>query len=211
MAMIARKLRRLGGMLALECLAVCVLLLAGTGVAAAAEAKGKPAAPKPSADAAVPQGIDDLKALETKARQVVAKVTPSVVSVEGGSGVVVRSDGYVLTVAHVAQRAGRNIMVFFPDGRRVRAVTLGNDAGVDAGMVKLSGPGPWPAVEMASSENLKLGQWCLTLGYPVTFERGARRPCGSAASCPTGGRRSSLTAQSWAATPGPRFSTSTGS
>ena len=136
-------------------------------------AKAAPPPPKAAANApASPQGLANLKALEAKVRETVAKVTPAVVSVSGGSGVVVNSEGYVLTVAHVGRQAERNIMVVFPDGRRVRGVTLGNDEGVNAGMVKLPGPGPWPHVEMGSSEELKLGQWCLTLGYPMTFEQG---------------------------------------
>ncbi len=85
---------------------------------------------------------------------------------------VISADGYVLTVAHVGERAGRQVVVVFPDGRRARAVTLGNDHGADAGMAKITDPGPWPHAEMASSGDLKPGQWCLTLGYPITFEHG---------------------------------------
>jgi serine protease Do len=172
-AMIVDRLRRADRTLLVGGLAVGVLLLAGVRCGDAAEAAVKPAAAKASVDvAATPQEIADLKAMEAKIRETVAKVTPAVVSVGGGSGVVVNSEGYVLTVAHVGQRAGYAITVVFPDGRRVRATTLGNDEGVDAGMVKLPGRGPWPSVEMGSSEDLKVGQWCLMLGYPVTFERG---------------------------------------
>ena len=37
---------------------------------------------------------------------------------------------------------------------------------------KITDRGPWPCAEMGSSGDLKPGQWCLTLGYPVTFEHG---------------------------------------
>jgi serine protease Do len=113
-----------------------------------------------------------LKALEKIIRKIVAAVTPSVVALPGGSGVVVGSDGYVLTVAHVGRRAGRHLAVVFPDGRRARAVTLGNDYGVDAGLVKIIDQGPWPHAEWGRSDHLNSGQWCLTLGYPVSFEHG---------------------------------------
>lgn len=119
-----------------------------------------------------PRGIAELKALEQIVQRTVAKVTPSVVSVAGGSGVCISRDGFVLTVAHVAERAGRPVVVIFPDGRHARAVTLGNDHGLDASMVKITDPGPWPYAEMASSGNLKTGQWCLTLGYPADFAHG---------------------------------------
>ncbi len=158
----------------LRCLRVCgaVLLLAADPLIAAEPAGGR-APPQARAEvAARPKGIADLKALESRIQKVVAKVTPSVVAVAGGSGVVVSSDGYVLTVAHVGERAGRPVDVVFADGRRARAVTLGNDRGVDAGMLKLTGGGPWPSAEMGTSGDLQSGQWCLTLGYPVTFEHG---------------------------------------
>ena len=85
---------------------------------------------------------------------------------------VVSKEGLVLTVAHVGQRAGRSVFVIFPDGRRHRAITLGNDRGADAGMVKITDPGPWPSAEIGTSADLKPGQWCLTLGYPITFDLG---------------------------------------
>ncbi len=119
-----------------------------------------------------PASLADLKALEQQVQAVVKKVAPSVVAVSGGSGVVVSEEGLILTVAHVGMRAGRPVTVTFPDGRRVRGRTLGNDHGIDAGMVKLDGQGPWPHAEIGSSTDLEQGQWCVTLGYPVSFQRG---------------------------------------
>jgi len=160
--------------LALRCLRACfAVLLLAAGPMIAAEPAGGQAPPQARVDVVTrPKGIADLKALENQIQKVVAKVTPSVVAVAGGSGVVVSRDGYVLTVAHVGERAGRPVDVVFADGRRARAVTLGNDRGVDAGMLKLTGSGPWPSAEMGASGDLQSGQWCLTLGYPMTFERG---------------------------------------
>ena len=159
--------------LALRCLGVCVVLLLAADPMIAAEPVYGRRSPQTRAEVVTPpKGVADLKALEIRIQKVVAKVTPCVVAVAGGSGVVVSSDGYVLTVAHVGERAGRSVDVVFADGRCVRAVTLGNDRGVDAGMLKLSGSGPWPSAEMGSSGDLQPGQWCLTLGYPMTFERG---------------------------------------
>jgi serine protease Do len=152
---------------------LCIFLWVASGSVVAAEPPSRPATSAATAPAVSPsRNITDLKGLERKMQQVVAKVSPSVVSVADGSGVVVSSDGYVLTVAHVAEKAGRQVVVVFPDGRRARAVTLGNDYGVDAGMAKISEPGPWPYVAIGNSDELKPGQWCLTIGYPVTFEHG---------------------------------------
>jgi serine protease Do len=153
--------------------AICGLLLTATGAPLAAQPAVRPASPLASADAtAPPRSIADLKALEQTVQRIVAKVSPSVVSVAGGSGVVISADGYVLTVAHVNDRAGRQVVVAFPDGRHARAITLGNDHGADAGMVRITDKGPWPYAEMKSSADLKPGQWCLTLGYPATFQHG---------------------------------------
>jgi S1-C subfamily serine protease len=165
--------RRPGLILLTACLTIGSLLRFAAGPSAAREPAESPAAGSATADAfRPPKGIADLKALEQAVRKTVAEVAPSVVYVTGGSGVVVSSDGYVLTVAHVAKQAGRSVVVVFPDGRSARAVTLGNDFGVDAGMVKILGNGPWPHAELGGSEGLKPGQWCLTLGYPVSFEHG---------------------------------------
>ncbi|NQU21735.1 MAG: trypsin-like peptidase domain-containing protein [Candidatus Nealsonbacteria bacterium] len=120
-----------------------------------------------------PKNAAELKALEELIHATVDRVSPAVVAVSGGgSGVVVSKDGYVLTVAHVGMRAGRTISVTFADGKRVAGKTLGNDRGMDAGMIKLSGKGPWPCVELGRSDDLKAGLWCVTLGYPVSFEHG---------------------------------------
>jgi serine protease Do len=156
--------------LSARCLTLCAALCLAAGSAAAVEPASEAAAR--AADPSPPRNIADLKTLEKTVQKVVAAVAPSVVYVPGGSGVVLSSDGYVLTVAHVARRAGRELVLVFPDGRRVRAVTLGNDYGVDAGLVKIVDEGPWPHAEWGRSDNLQSGQWCLTLGYPVSFEHG---------------------------------------
>ncbi len=144
-----------------------------TATSAVVESANKPDAP-PASKPAV-----DLKQIERKAQEVYQRVMPAVVSVDnGGSGVVVTPDGFVLTVAHVGMRSGRGINVTFPDGRSVRGRTLGNDhsegndTGVDAGLIKLHGDGPFPFVPMGKSGTLVAGTWCLALGYPVWFERG---------------------------------------
>ena len=172
-AKLATNFCRPGLVLALGGLMVWGVLLAVAGPVVAVEPPPRRATGQASADSnRPPKTIADLKTLEQRIRKTVAQVSPSVVALAGASGVVISADGYLLTVAHVGQRAGRSITVIFPDGRRAKAVTLGNDSGIDAGMAKISDPGPWPHAEMAASGDLKPGQWCLTLGYPMTFEPG---------------------------------------
>ncbi len=146
-------------------------LLAGTLSAAATAAQQDSQPGDPPQTVAAPKNLDDLKALQQQIRRVAERVRPCTVGVSGGSGVVVSEDGYVLTVAHVGERAGRSVRITFPDGRRVQGKTLGNDHGMDAGLVKITTEGKWPFVEMGRSDSVKLGQWCLAVGYPVSFDR----------------------------------------
>ncbi|MGA2616210.1 MAG: serine protease [Thermoguttaceae bacterium] len=167
------RVRRFGLRCTLLCLTLWGVLCAAASSIEAVEPADRIAAGEATAETAgPPKNIADLKTLEQRIRKTVAQVSPSVVAIAGGSGVVISDDGYVLTVAHVGERAGRQVVVIFPDGRRARALTLGNDHGADAGMAKITDPGPWPHAETASSGDLKPGQWCLTLGYPITFEHG---------------------------------------
>ena len=119
---------------------------------------------------AIPRNVQELRDFQTRVETVVQQVMPSVVAVfvgnmSQGSGVVVRKDGLVLTAGHVSAAAGRDAWVVFPDGRRLRAKTLGLDRAADAGMVQISDKGEYPAVEM-SAVTPKIGQWCLALGHP---------------------------------------------
>jgi serine protease Do len=129
-------------------------------------------APAAVADSAATEVGLNLKALERQVQETLRKVMPAVVAVSGGSGVVVSEEGYLLSVAHVGVRNDRRVTVTFPDGRSVRARTLGNDRGVDAGIMKIEGDGPFPCVPMGKSADVEAGAWCIALGYPVSFERG---------------------------------------
>jgi serine protease Do len=122
--------------------------------------------------ASAPEDLDEVRLLEQHVQYLLSTVRPATVALPGGSGVVVSPDGYILTCAHVNQRPGREITITFPDGKQVRAVTLGNNHGVDAGMVKITEAGEYPHVPMGNSDDVPLGSWCLAVGYPVSFSRG---------------------------------------
>jgi serine protease Do len=131
------------------------------------------ASPLPeSLHAGAPANLEEVRLLEQHVRLLLEKVCPATVALPGGSGVVVSPDGYILTCAHVNQRPGREITVTFPDGKRARAITLGNNHGVDAGLAKITDEGEYPHVPMGNSTDVPLGSWCLAVGYPVSFARG---------------------------------------
>jgi serine protease Do len=119
-----------------------------------------------------PENLESVRLLEQHVQALLERIRPATVALSGGSGVVVSQDGFILTCAHVNQRPGRLVTVTFPDGKRVKAVTLGNNHGVDAGMVKITDEGEYPFVPMGSSADAQPGQWCLAVGYPVSFSRG---------------------------------------
>src|SRR5262249_42186342 len=120
-----------------------------------------------------PTSVADLQAIQSGIQQAVEKGVPATVGVSiygsFGSGVIVTEDGYVLTAGHVAWAPGRDATVIFPDGKHVKAKTLGVNRDKDSGMLKITEPGKYPHVELGHSSDLKLGQWCVTLGHPGGF------------------------------------------
>jgi S1-C subfamily serine protease len=122
--------------------------------------------------------------MERHVRLLSERILPATVGVQvdaaQGSGVVVSPQGYVLTAAHVIGKPGRRATVYFPDGRRVLATTLGTYRTMDAGLLKLTPPTgsatpDWPYIEMGDSAKVALGQWCLAAGHPGGIQSG-RQP-----------------------------------
>lgn len=128
--------------------------------------------------------IEQLKARESKVRSVVQRVMNSVVAITSsdpkkqgsGSGVIVQKDGLILTAAHVTNATGDDLIIIFPDGKRVKGVALGANRGTDAGMAKITESGDWPAVEIGSSDKMRLGDWCVAMGHPGGFSLERRPP-----------------------------------
>lgn len=126
--------------------------------------------------------VGDLKEIESQVQSLVDKTLPCTVCVispsggGAGSGVTVSADGLVLTAAHVTQAAGEELFVLFPDGRKVKAKSLGANRLRDAGMVQITEPGPYPFVELGKSEDLKNNDWCVSLGHAGGFQRDRTPP-----------------------------------
>ncbi len=84
-----------------------------------------------------------------------------------GSGVLIDDDGYLLTNAHVVQRASR-IEVVLHDGRKYAAETLAEDNQSDIALLRIlkaSGE-KFPAIRFAKSGDLLLGETVIALGNP---------------------------------------------
>jgi len=101
------------------------------------------------------------------------KVLPSVVSIQvsgvqgsgSGSGVIIRSDGYILTNNHVV--AGANeLEVLLANGRQVDAEIVGLDPLTDLAVIKVSG-GSLPSATLGDSSSLKVGDTVVAIGSPL--------------------------------------------
>ena len=119
----------------------------------------------------VPTSVEQLRMMEEAVAKVSAEAKLATVNIQiqnaQGSGVVVTSDGYILTAAHViGQRANRIATITFPDGKKVKARTLGVNDRFDSGMLKIIDKGSWPYLDIGESDSLNRGQWVIALGHP---------------------------------------------
>jgi serine protease Do len=84
----------------------------------------------------------------------------------GGSGVIVSSDGVVLTNNHVVEQADE-IRVLLHDGREVEAKVIGTDPGTDLAVLRLEGkPGGLKPLAIGDSTKMRLGDAVLAIGNP---------------------------------------------
>ncbi|MFO1317287.1 MAG: trypsin-like peptidase domain-containing protein [Burkholderiales bacterium] len=81
-----------------------------------------------------------------------------------GSGVIVSSEGYVLTNHHVVEGAD-DIQLVLTDGRRISARIRGTDPESDLAVLKADAEG-LPAMTFANSDNLQVGDVVLAIGNP---------------------------------------------
>jgi serine protease Do len=125
-----------------------------------------------------PESVADLRAMQEHVLRLTERLQKSTVGVRvgpaHGSGVVIK-DGYVLTAGHVVGLPNRQAAFVLFDGRVVRGKTLGMNAEIDSGLMKINEAPDVPVVEMGDSSKLKKGQWVLALGHPGGYETG-RRP-----------------------------------
>ncbi len=87
----------------------------------------------------------------------------------GGSGVIVREDGVILTNNHVVQHAQR-IAVHMYDGRTLRGRVVGADPASDVALIRVDATG-LPAARMGDSDAVRVGEWVLAIGAPLGLER----------------------------------------
>src|ERR1700720_1025783 len=83
-----------------------------------------------------------------------------------GSGVVVSPDGYILTANHVVEGA-ETVKVALSDGEKeFDAKVIGQDRATDVAVLKIEAKKTLPAITIADSEKLEVGDLVLAVGNP---------------------------------------------
>lgn len=82
-----------------------------------------------------------------------------------GSGVLVSSDGFVLTNYHVVASI-QGLYVGLPDSGQAEAVLVGSDPETDLALIKISGESGLPFIGLGDTSKLKVGQSVLAIGNP---------------------------------------------
>ncbi len=86
-----------------------------------------------------------------------------------GSGVIVSPDGYIATNNHVVAGADM-VTVTFNDRYTTDAKVIATDPSTDIAVLKVDSKSPLPYMEFGNSDNVRLGQWVLAVGYPLTLD-----------------------------------------
>jgi len=81
-----------------------------------------------------------------------------------GSGVIISSDGYIVTNNHVVAES-RDLVVILPDSREFPAKVVGADPETDLAVIKIQAEG-LPVIPWGNSSSLAVGQYVLAIGNP---------------------------------------------
>ncbi len=141
--------------------------------------------------------IEIVQQSESTVTAIAEKVSPSIVGIKvsykvqdyffgsqdsgaEGSGIIIRSDGYIMTNNHVIEGAlsnnntlnkGSKIEVILPNqtDKTYEATVVGRDSKTDLAVIKIEAS-ELPAVEMGNSDDLKVGELAVAIGNPAGLE-----------------------------------------
>jgi len=176
--------------------ATVVVVMWGTGVRRDGVAgRGAFAAPGDAVDAAGQGGAVDARAVDyrgaagepggaldaagpggfVEAARTVVPATVHIVaggsdprSVVSGSGAIISQDGYIVTNNHVIDGAGA-IRVTLSNRKTLRATLVGGDPNTDLAVLKVDAA-DLPFLLYGNSDDVKVGQWVLAVGYPLYLQ-----------------------------------------
>ena len=149
-----------------------------------------------------PANRSDLLSFQARIEASISKVMPAIVAIRGparpeadrnrepglrsgsGSGVIITSDGVILSQSHVShgprektgerkpkRRPGDRVTVFLSDGSEREAELLGADQALDLAALRLIKPGLYPFVPVSPSAAVGRGDWVLKLGHPLGYDQ----------------------------------------
>ncbi|MGE5140001.1 MAG: S1C family serine protease [Rudaea sp.] len=123
--------------------------------------------------------------IETDIQAVVDRVRPAVVfvgieqsvrnfsqpvPVGNGSGVIIDTQGHILTNNHVVEQA-QALTVALPDGRSFPAQVVGRDPATDLAVIQIKASN-LPVAALGDSSKLQVGQWVVAIGNALGLEGG---------------------------------------
>lgn len=149
----------------------------------------------------VAQKLDNTQATDAPVTEIAERVSPSIVGIRvtntsktqgffffeqqqaqpsEGSGIIIKSDGYVMTNFHVIENALNNsgkvssnakIEVILPSqkDKPYTAQLVGGDYKTDLAVLKIDGK-DFPAATLGNSDNIKVGELAVAIGNPAGLE-----------------------------------------
>jgi Do/DeqQ family serine protease len=84
-----------------------------------------------------------------------------------GSGVIISTDGYIVTNNHVVDKS-KEIEVTLNDKRTFKAKVIGADPNTDLALIKIEAEN-LPVILFGNSDSLKVGEWVLAVGNPFNL------------------------------------------
>ena len=129
--------------------------------------------------------IDILSSFENTITNIVEQSKPAIVSISvtkkelkdnkpvktsgGGSGFLIRDDGYILTNEHVV-RGAEKITVSLSNGSTHDARMVGGDRNTDIAVIKINGQQEYSVLKMADSSKVRVGQFAIAIGDPIGYK-----------------------------------------
>lgn len=86
-----------------------------------------------------------------------------------GSGVIISTDGYILTNNHVVEGADE-VTITMADRKEYKGRIVGRDPQTDLAVIKIDAKEAFPASNLGDSDNLKVGDWVVAIGNPFGLD-----------------------------------------
>ena len=134
------------------------------------------------------QTVEEVKQESLQIADMVEEVTPCVVGISKiknagttiflensttslglGTGVIVSSDGYILSNEHVTGSKYSNCYITLEDGRTYTASVLWSDSNIDLSISKINAKN-LPYAKLGDSDNVRVGEMVYAIGNPIGFE-----------------------------------------